>query len=82
MIGDRVEVRILEVRGDRVRLGIVAPSDIPVHRKEVYLNIQRENKAAAAAEASGLEGALELLGGSAGNGGPPPRKIEEGNGPL
>jgi len=66
VIGDQVEVRILEVRGDRVRLGIVAPTEVSVHRKEVYLSIQEENRAAAAAEAMGLEGAIGLLGRHAG----------------
>jgi carbon storage regulator len=42
MIGDNVEVTIVDVRGDKVRLGIAAPKDIPVHRKEVYEAIQRE----------------------------------------
>jgi len=42
MIGDNVEITIVDVRGDRVRLGITAPADIPVHRKEVYEMIKRE----------------------------------------
>jgi len=42
MIGDNVEVTIVDVRGDKVRLGIAAPKEIPVHRKEVYEAIQRE----------------------------------------
>jgi carbon storage regulator len=42
MIGDNVEVTIVDVRGDKVRLGISAPKEIPVHRKEVYEAIQRE----------------------------------------
>jgi len=44
MIGDDVEITIVDVRGDKVRLGIAAPRDIPVHRREVYDAIQRENK--------------------------------------
>ena len=46
MIGDDVEVTLVDIRGDKVRLGITAPSNIPVHRKEVYEAIQRENRAA------------------------------------
>ncbi len=61
MIGDQVEVRVLEVRGDKVRLGIVAPSDVAVHRKEVFLAIQKENRAAATTTPSGLEGATRSL---------------------
>lgn len=47
MIGDDVEITIVDIRGDKVRLGITAPATIPVHRKEVYEAIQRENRAAA-----------------------------------
>ena len=42
MIGDDVEITIVDVRGDKVRLGITAPKSIPVHRREVYDAIQRE----------------------------------------
>ncbi len=47
MIGDDVEITVVDIRGDKVRLGITAPVRIPVHRKEVYDAIQRENAAAA-----------------------------------
>ena len=47
MIGDDVEITIVDIRGDKVRLGITAPSHIPVHRKEVYDAIQAENVRAA-----------------------------------
>ncbi len=47
MIGDDIEITIVDIRGDKVRLGINAPSEIPVHRKEVYEAIKRENRAAA-----------------------------------
>jgi carbon storage regulator len=46
MIGDNVVVTIVDIRGDKVRLGIDAPNEIPVHRQEVYEAIQRENRAA------------------------------------
>ncbi len=42
MIGDDVEITIVDIRGDKVRLGITAPKNIPVHRREVYEAIQRE----------------------------------------
>jgi carbon storage regulator len=48
MIGDNIVVTIVDIRGDKVRLGIEAPSDIPVHRQEVYEAIQRENRKASA----------------------------------
>jgi carbon storage regulator len=44
MIGDKVVVTIVDIRGDKVRLGIEAPQEIPVHRQEVYEAIQRENR--------------------------------------
>jgi carbon storage regulator len=47
MIGDDIEITIVDIRGDKVRLGITAPTHVPVHRKEVYDAIQRENRAAA-----------------------------------
>ena len=46
MIGDDVEITVVDIRGDKVRLGISAPPHIPVHRKEVYDAIKRENRAA------------------------------------
>ena len=42
MIGDEIEVSVLAVSGDKVRIGISAPRDVPVFRKEVYLSIQEE----------------------------------------
>lgn len=44
MIGDNVEILITNIRGDKVRLGIIAPKSIPVHRREIYDAIQREKK--------------------------------------
>jgi len=45
MIGDEIEVSVLAVSGDKVRVGIAAPRDVPVFRKEVYLAIQEERVA-------------------------------------
>jgi len=42
MIGDEIEISVLSIMGEKVRIGIQAPRDIPVFRKEVYLEIQRE----------------------------------------
>lgn len=47
VIGDDVEVVVLEVRGEQVRLGIRAPKDVTVHRKEIYDQIRQENVQAA-----------------------------------
>jgi carbon storage regulator len=46
VIGDNIVITVVDVRGDRVRLGINAPIDIPVHRREVYEAIQAENRRA------------------------------------
>ncbi len=46
MIGDNIQITVVDIRGDKVRLGITAPKSIPVHRKEVYDAIQRENRSA------------------------------------
>lgn len=51
VIGDGIEVRVLRVGREGVRLGVVAPSSVAVHRREIYDQIRRENEAAAAATA-------------------------------
>ena len=56
MIGDDIEVTVVDIRGDKVRLGINAPKAISVHRKEVYEAIKRENKAAAAVKPEDVSG--------------------------
>ncbi len=47
VIGDDVVITIVDIRGDKVRLGVNAPSEIPVHRQEVYDAIRRENRQSA-----------------------------------
>ncbi|MEA2200034.1 MAG: carbon storage regulator [Solirubrobacteraceae bacterium] len=47
MIGDEIEVSVLSVMGEKVRIGIQAPQEVPVFRKEIYLEIHREAGAAA-----------------------------------
>jgi carbon storage regulator len=44
MIGDEIEIMVVDVRGDKVRFGIIAPRSVAVHRKEVYTAIQREKE--------------------------------------
>lgn len=53
IINNNVEITILEVKGDQVKIGIEAPREVPVYRKEVYLQIQESN--ASAADTSVLE---------------------------
>lgn len=43
MIGDEIEIKVIQARGDKVKLGIIAPSSIAVHRKEIYLAIKQAN---------------------------------------
>lgn len=59
IISNNVEITILEVKGDQVKIGITAPKDVPIYRKEVYMQIQEANKEAV--EADGVE-ALRNLG--------------------
>ncbi len=47
IIGDNIEITVVDIRGDKVRLGVSAPKEISVHRKEVYEAIRRENREAA-----------------------------------
>jgi carbon storage regulator len=46
MIGDHIVLTVVDIRGDKVRLGISAPSDVSVHRREIYEAIKRENQKA------------------------------------
>lgn len=46
MINDNIEISIIEIQGDQVRIGINAPKNISIHRKEIFLEIQQENKKA------------------------------------
>ncbi len=46
IIDNNIEFTILEIRGDQVKIGITAPKQVPIYRKEVYVQIENENKAA------------------------------------
>ncbi|MCM1171668.1 MAG: carbon storage regulator CsrA [Clostridium sp.] len=48
MVGSNIELTILEVKGEQVKVGISAPKNVPVYRKEIYLQIQEENRQTAA----------------------------------
>lgn len=61
IINNNVEITILEIKGDQVKIGISAPKEVPVYRKEVYLQIQNANKEAAT-DMAGLEALKNLLG--------------------
>ena len=55
MIGDDIEITVVDIRGDKIRLGIEAPANIAVHRKEVYDAIRRENEQASRMDAADFE---------------------------
>ena len=59
IINNNIEVTILEVKGDQVKIGITAPKEVPVYRKEVYAQIQDANKAAV--DASGMEALKKMM---------------------
>lgn len=60
IINNNIEVTILEVKGDQVKIGISAPKEVPIYRKEVYIQIQNANKDAGSLE--GMEALKNLLG--------------------
>jgi carbon storage regulator len=64
MIGDDIEVSVLAIMGEKVRIGIQAPRNIPVFRKEVYLEIQQERAAQLSDSAHEVDAALSRLGGA------------------
>jgi len=59
IIGDKVVVTIVDIRGDKVRLGIEATSEIPVHRQEVYEAIRQENLQAGRLDAGAARAAVQ-----------------------
>jgi carbon storage regulator len=62
MIGDEIEVSVLAIMGEKVRIGIQAPRDIPVFRKEVYLEIQQEQVSETKGAREEVDAALRGLG--------------------
>ena len=60
VINNNIEITILEVKGEQVKLGIAAPREVPVYRKEVYIQIQ--NATREAVDADGMEALKQLLG--------------------
>lgn len=50
MIGSDIEITLLEIKGDQVKIGINAPKSVPIYRKEIYMQIQDENKKASEGE--------------------------------
>ncbi|MGG4264124.1 carbon storage regulator CsrA [Peribacillus simplex] len=61
MIGDDIEITILAVEGEQIKLGINAPKNVDIHRKEVYLSIQQENSEASKTKTNLLENINEYF---------------------
>jgi len=59
MVGDNVELTIIDIQGDQVRVGVNAPRSVAIHRREVFLEIQEENKEAAAVKNVSLKDLLK-----------------------
>ncbi len=59
VINNNIEITVLDVKGDQVKLGISAPREVPVYRKEIYLQIQEANKAAT--QADGIDAVKDLF---------------------
>ena len=57
VVNNNIEITVLEIRGDQIKIGIQAPKEVPIYRKEVYVQIQMENE-----EATDIDG-LEVLSG-------------------
>lgn len=60
VVDDNIEITVLDIKGDQVKIGITAPKSVPVYRKEVYVQIQESNKAASMGE--GVDALKKLLG--------------------
>ena len=67
MIGDDIEISVLAIMGEKVRIGIQAPRDIPVFRKEVYLEIQQERTGSSKDAREEVDAALRGMGTEGGN---------------
>ena len=52
MIGNDIELTVIEIKGEQVRLGICAPKSVPIHRKEIYLQIKQSNQEVADSQAA------------------------------
>ncbi len=59
VVNNNIEITVLEIRGDQIKIGIQAPKEVPIYRKEVYVQIQKENEEAT--DIAGLEALSGLL---------------------
>lgn len=61
IVDDKIEISIVDIKGDQVKIGINAPRTVKIYRKEVYLEIERENAAAAQSDAEALSSLGDLF---------------------
>jgi len=81
IVADQIEISVIDIKGDQVKLGITAPPQVKVYRREVYAAIQAENRAAASASPDALHGLEGLLGGKAPGATAPGSGPSSGGGP-
>jgi len=62
VIADNIEITVIAITGDQIKLGINAPKNISIHRKEIYLQIQEENKASASTSEANAQALKDLMG--------------------
>ena len=61
IIGDDVIITVVDIKGEQVKIGVTAPKNVSIHRKEVYEAIQQENQAAARTQVQNLTGLVKVL---------------------
>jgi len=61
IIGDDITITVVDIRGEQIKIGVTAPKDVSIHRKEVYEAIQEENKAASRSNLQNLSGLVKVL---------------------
>lgn len=61
IIGDDVIITVVDIKGEQVKLGVTAPRNVSIHRKEIYESIQQENQAAARSGSQNLSGLVKVL---------------------
>ena len=71
-IGDGIKIRVLEIKGGQVKIGVEAPAEVMVHREEIYLRIMEENTRAAAEAPTDLSSLTSVFSGDKTRATPPP----------
>ena len=61
VVGDNIEITVLSISKDQIKLGIDAPRNVSIHRKEIFVQIQEENKAASSADAETMNKLKDLM---------------------